>query len=204
MVDASAEIVLAKYMSQHVQHRCAFGVMPGRARRAMTNRQTVGFSCRHGTVHLIPEIPIEFVVTIHAAHKQTGVEGGETLLQPLLAVVPAGDEIPKPLVGGFVGVHNHIIAVLEAPFVYPKEITKCGCGCVFHGAIQKVLHHHLGVADPRVGDARFGGQEINDLLAVSGSGFNFIGVFRVVPKLYRGSQSGSAVFHGVIANAQHQ
>ena len=103
-----------------------------------------------------------------------------------------------------VRVHCDIVSFLKTALIDPEKVAKSGGRSVFHRAEHKILNHYLRIGDPRVFDAGFVRQEVDDLFAVPRGGFNSLWVLLVMPKLHWCAGRTHGFFHTIIPDGQHQ
>ena len=108
-----------------------------------------------------------FVDTVLVPGEKVRVVGGESLVEPELAPVLAGDEVAEPLVCQLVSHQSLAAADVFRLAAEKRGGVERGLAGVFHTAPVEVLHGDLIVLGPRVGHADFLLKILHALLGIA-------------------------------------
>ena len=174
-LDAFAKQVWPKLRAEHVQDPAALGVRQKTVFAEHVLRDLiVAVDHRCGVVRAAREAflvavqtVVELVDAVLVPGEQVRVVGGESLVEPKLAPVLAGDEVAEPLVRQFV---RH--QPLAAPDVFRLAAeqgrgVECADAGVLHASPVEILHGDLVVLGPRIRHADFRLKILHALLRVT-------------------------------------
>ena len=174
-LDAFAEQVRPELRAKHVQNPTALGVGKKTVPAKHVLRDlVVAVDHRGGVIGAACEALLvsvqgvaELVYAVLVSGKEVRVVGGESLVEPELAPVLAGDEVAEPLVRQLMR-HQSLTAadVFRLTAEQRRGVERADAG-VLHTAPVEVLHGHLVVLGPRIRHADFGLEILHALLGVA-------------------------------------
>ena len=159
LVDRRAVEVVAQQEAQHVQHARALVVHVGVVARVRAvvevdhERARAFVVGRDDLAVRIPHLVAEGVVAVAVLLVEVRVVRGESLVEPHVAPLAAGEHVAVPLVGELVGdevllgARQFLALVVQGAQVHHRG------GGVLHAAVDEVLHDDLRVLGVRVVDA---------------------------------------------------
>ena len=168
VLETAIKGVFTKLVAKHGKNPAALGVsitikLAGIVEVVADDRLVEKIALAEPLARAFPAFIIGLILAVmslrpHILHKRR-----EALVEPDVAPIFAGDEVPEPLVAEFVGDEAVLIGVeFGGNLGMIERATGVGGGAgIFHASSDEVIHHDLRVFFPGVVDAELFAEEIN-------------------------------------------